>query len=382
MKVLINTISTKKISGGAFQIAYNFLQQTLERPDVEWSYVTSSDLDEILSIEVKRQKHYYVFPTQPDFIHSYYRVKKELKELENILKPDVVYSITAPSYFSFDAPEVMRFTNPTVAHPNIYLWKVLPLKSKLRLKLYSWNQKRMMRKANYFVTQTETTKQGIVEITGLPSSHVKVVKNVLPSIFSSVDNSHIDADKNFVDIACVAAPVPHKNLEIIPDVLFELKKRGQNNVRFHITIPLDNEILPIINNKLYKYNIEDRIINHGRVPQGELASMYRNCELCFLPSLLEVFSVSTLEAMFFDLKIVATDFPFNREVMDDACLYYEPMNACSAAEKISLLIESKELRDSLTPKMKRRLALYDNYDKHFNDILDFLIKVGEGHKLD
>lgn len=382
MKILVNTISTKKNSGGAFQIANNFLLKTLEHPEIEWIYVTSSDLDEILNDNIKRQPYYTVFPTQPDFRHSYRHVKKELKRLEKCMKPDVVYSITAPSYFSFVAPEVMRFTNPTIAHPNKYSWKVLSIKSKLRLVLYSWNQKRMMRKAHYFVTQTETTKKGIIRITGVPDSHVKVVKNVLPTIFSSIDNTHIDFDKDLIDVACVAAPVPHKNLDIIPDVLMELKKRGHNNVRFHVTIPQDSSLLPVINQKLSEYNLADRLVNHGRIPQKDLADMYRTCELCFLPTLLEVFSVSTLEAMFFGLKIVATDFAFNREVMDDACLYYEPMNPSSAAEKLSLLIENKELRDSLTPKMKRQLALYDNYDKHFNDILDFLIKVGKGFESD
>ena len=30
MKILVNTISTKKYSGGAYQIAYNFLAKTMD----------------------------------------------------------------------------------------------------------------------------------------------------------------------------------------------------------------------------------------------------------------------------------------------------------------------------------------------------------------
>ena len=133
MRILVNTISTKKISGGAFQIAYNFLAKTLEHPEIEWIYVVSSDLDEILPETLKNKENYFVFPTQPDFKHTYKHVKKELADLEERRKPDVVYSISAPSYFTFKAPEVMRFTNPTLAHHNKYSWKLLPLKGKLRL---------------------------------------------------------------------------------------------------------------------------------------------------------------------------------------------------------------------------------------------------------
>lgn len=34
------------------------------------------------------------------------------------------------------------------------------------------------------------------------------------------------------------------------------------------------------------------------------------------------------------------------------------------------------LREEMKEKMKERLKLFSNYDKHFNEILDFLIKVG------
>lgn len=376
MKILVNTISTKKHSGGAFQIANNFVRKTLEHQEIEWEYVVSSDLDAILPDDMKLRANYHVFPTQPDFKGSFKRVRQELKELERKVKPDVVYSITAPSYFTFEAPEVMRFTNPLVTHPNKYSWRVQPWMAKLRLLAYCWNQKRMMRKAHYFVTQTETTKQGILRITGVPESQVCVVKNVLPSIFSACDNTHIDTRDNRNHIACVAAPVPHKNLDIIPDVLKHLNVLGIDNVRIHVTIPQDDAMWQKITQQMRTLGLSNEsIINHGRVPQKELAEMYRRCSLCFLPTLLEVFSVSTLEAMFFDLKIVATDFPFNREVLGDAALYYEPMNAKNAAGKLAQLIKDSSLQQELSTRMKRQLSLFSDYDQHFNSIVEFLQSV-------
>ena len=124
MRILINTISTKKHSGGAYQIAYNFLVKTMEHQEVEWVYVVSKDLDEIMPEPLKAKDNYYVFPTQPDFKHTYKQVKMQLAELEDRLKPDVVYSITAPSYFTFKTKEAMRFTMPWVTHPNRYSWAV------------------------------------------------------------------------------------------------------------------------------------------------------------------------------------------------------------------------------------------------------------------
>ena len=377
MRIFVNTISTKKHSGGAYQIAYNFLMKTADHPEIDWVYVVSSDLDEILPETLKKKDFYYVFPTQPDFKHSYKRVKKELAELAERLNPDVVYSITAPSYFTFKAPEVMRFTNPWVTHPNKYSWAVLPVLERWKKRLYCWNQRRMMRKAKYFVTQTETTKNGIIRITGVPSDHVKVVNNVLPQVFKGLQNSPKPQDGSWVDIACVGAPVPHKNFDILPAVIMELKNLGEENIRFHITIPYENPLLAKYQKELNLLGLTDRIISHGRCSQIELAEMYRGCQLCFLPTLLEVFSASTLEAMFFRLPVVATDFDFNTEVMGDSCLYYEPMNAKDAAKQIKKYLDSAQLRDEMKQRMDKRLELFCDYDKHFNDILAFLKGVAD-----
>ena len=378
MKILVNTISTKIHAGGAFQIANNFVRKTLYHPEIDWIYVVSSDLDQVLPEEMKGRDNYHVFPTQPDFRGSHKRVKMELQELEKVEKPDVVYSITAPSYFDFKAPEVMRFTNPLVAHPNKYSWRVQPLKARPRLLLYCWNQKRLIKKASFFVTQTETTKQGILRITHLPAKNICVVNNVLPAAFSLQDNKHIDNNSGWIEIACVGAPVPHKNFDILPDVIMELRKKGIDNARFHTTIPTNDPLWGLINKRLKKLHVENNVLNHGRVTQAELAEMYRHCEYCYLPTLLEVFSASTVEALFFDLKIVATDFEFNREVLGDSCLYYEPMNAADAAKQFAKLIRDKQLQATFSERMETQLARYDDYDRHFNAIKDFHVSVALG----
>lgn len=376
MRILINTISTKKYAGGAFQISQNFMLRSLEDSDIEWYYITSKDVDDAIGEKFAHLKgtKYFVFPTQPDFRGSYRRVKKELAELEVKINPDVVYSITAPSYFTFKTKEVMRFTNPWVTHPNKYSWSTYSFNSKIKQWLYCLNQRRLMRAAYAFITQTETTKKGIMRITGKSSEKVCVVSNVLPGVFKSMDNTPIVED-DYVNIACVGNPVPHKNFDILPDVLIELKNKGINNVRFHTTIPFNDPLNRKLEKKIVELGMMNNWKNHGRISQKELGVMYQHCQLCFLPTLLEVFSASTVEAMFFQLPIVATNFPFNTEVLADSCLYYEPKNAKEAAKQIAKLISNNELQEKLKEKMQDQLVKYGNYDKHFNAIKEYLVEV-------
>lgn len=378
MKILINTISAKKHAGGAFQIAQNFMLKSLEHSDVEWYYISSKDVDDTIGENFKHLNgtRYFVFPPQPDFRGSYKKVKKQLAELEAKIQPDVVYSITAPSYFSFKTREVMRFTNPWVTHPNKYSWSTLSLKLKLYYYFYVLNQKRLMKTAYAFVTQTETTKKGIMRITGRSTEKVKVVNNVLPGVFETMDNTPI-IDNDRVNIACICAPVPHKNVDIIPAVIDELDKLGIKNVRFHTTIPYDDGMIAKVVDRCTELGYKERIVNHGRVSQKELADMYRRCQFCFLPTLLEVFSASTVEAMYFNLPIVATDFPFNTEVMADSCLYYQPKNAVDAASKLATLIGNDKLQEQLKEKMVERLSMYGDYDAHFNAIKEYLIRIAK-----
>lgn len=378
MRIIINTVSSKKKSGGTFQVALNFLLKTLEHKDIEWYYFTSQDLDDAIGSSFKdlQNQRYYVFPTQPDFKGTYNHVKNELRQLEKKIQADVIYTVVAPSYFTFETPEVMRFTNPWVTQPNKYSWSSLSLKSFLRTKIYCLNQRRMMRKAHYFITQTETTKQSILKITGEKDAHVFVVPNVLPAAMSKVDNTPLDSD-NWFNILSPAVAHPQKNLDIFPDVILALRRLGINNIRFHTTLPQENSIYNKIADKITRNDLSDHWVNHGLIPQQELADVYRRSQLVFLPTLLEVFSVSAIEAMYFGVPIVATDFPFNTEVLEDACLYYEPTNAQSAADKIAMIYKSPELVSDLKEKMRLRLPKYSDYEIHFNAIKSFLVSVAK-----
>ena len=380
MKIAVNTISTKKGAGGAYQIAYNFLMETLRNQEcVEWYYITSEDVDELISNEFDKLKgtHYFVFPTQPDFKGTYNQVKKELKIWEENYKPDVIYTISSPCYFKFSTPEVMRFANAWVTNPNKDAWASMTFKEKLRMWLYCINQKRMLRGAKYIITQSETVKKGLLRITGLPEYYIGVVPNVLPKVFANAEVKKV-IDPDWIDVACVAAPVPHKNLDIIPDVLTTLRdEHGINNVRFHLTIPEDHLLWKTIHSKCDENGMGENVVNHGRCTQQQLVDVYNHCRVCFLPTLLETFSASSLEAMRFGLYIVATDYDFNREIIRDAGLYYCPKNASDASTKIMNLITNQELQSKLKKKMNFQLDCYRDYGEHFNNIVNFLYKVSK-----
>lgn len=380
MRIVVNTVSVKKRSGGAYQIALNFLRATLRPVDgVEWVYWTSADVDAAVGdlFEVVRGKRYFVFPTQPDFLHSYRHVKAAIHALEEQLRPDVVYSISSPCYISFRTPEVMRFANAWVTNPTKNAWAALSLRQKVRMSFYCIAQRRLLGRARYVITQTETVRKGILRVTHLPPSHVGVVANVLPQAFQELDATPATRIQGEYDVACVAAPVPHKNLRIIPRVLRELSGiMPQARFRFHVTIPSEHPLWAMMKKELGTYGLEGSVVNHGYCTQRQLAAIYRACQFCFLPSHLETFSASSLEGMYFGLFIVATDYEFNHDVIGPAGLYFSPTDAADAACRIADIAQSPALQETLSLRMKKQLSCFSDYQKSFESTVAYLKSVG------
>lgn len=377
-KILINATNARNVGGG-MQVVVNFLLATVKYPnkDIEWYYAVSQRLDDDhLPEEFKQQVagRYFVFPNQPDFRHSYRNVQKQLYKLEAELNIDLVFTPLGPSYHFFKSKEVIRFTNAWVMSANKFAWRTVHGTTYIKMKLQNILLKHLISRRRFVVTQAETIKKDLVTKLDFKPDNIRVVRNVLPAAYKNMSREHISGWENTIDIAAIGAG-EHKNLDIIPEILHLLEsKYNITNYRFHITLPDSSPILPVINSKLSEYGCAERVINHGNLKQPVLAEVYRNCDLCFLPSVLEVFSVSTIEAMYFRLPTLATNLPFNTEVLADSCLYYKPMDAVEATERLIRLASDMDLRQELIAKMDERLKQFSDFEDYYHDTVNFLVE--------
>lgn len=376
-RIVINAICAKRIAGGGFQVAMNFVRTAMmdNAASQEYFYLLSSDMAQTLGVD--NNEHIRVFPNQPDFVHTYLQVRRELKQWEKSVKPDVIYSLVAPCYFSFKSKEVMRVSNAWVTHPNEYAKRTLTWKDKVYNAIYYTIQRMLIKKGKYFAVQTDYMAEQVARLAKVPRENVKTIGNILPVIYKSLDCTPVQ-ESDYVDIACVAAPYPHKNLDIIPSILKHLRDdRGIINVRIHVTMPESSTLWQRMRDELKRDGLMENVVNHGRLTQEQLAELYRHCQLMFLPTLLEVFSASLLEGMYFQLAIVASDLPFNREVTKDAALYFRPTDGRDAAEKIAEVINNGELREKLIENGMERITHFGDYDGHYKGVISFLEEVAK-----
>lgn len=96
---------------------------------------------------------------------------------------------------------------------------------------------------------------------------------------------------------------------------------------------------------------------HG-LSDAELVSLYRSAGLYVFPSLTEGFGLPGLEAMSFDLPVVASRASCLPEVLGPAALYFNPLDASDLAQAILRGLTDEPLRTELVQRGRAQVQRY------------------------
>ncbi len=155
---------------------------------------------------------------------------------------------------------------------------------------------------------------------------------------------------------CLTKFYAHKNLEIFLDV-FKGGAAALRDVSILFTVQADQhpraaDFLRAIESP----NLRDHLVNVGPVPQTELAGYYGHSQGLILPTLLESFSGTYLEAMQYRRPILTSDLDFARDVCGDAAEYFDPFDPAAIRDAIVRVRDSTDRREELVALGQRRLA--------------------------
>jgi glycosyltransferase involved in cell wall biosynthesis len=156
---------------------------------------------------------------------------------------------------------------------------------------------------------------------------------------------------------------PHKNLDLIPQVIKALPSKIRGEVEFVLTLTEDQY------RKHIAADIPKQIRLIGPVPPPQCPSLYRECDAMFLPTLAECFSASYPEAMKMEKPIITTDLGFARSICGDAALYFTPSDARSAAKSVVTLVQDERLRKQLLTHGESQLSQFDTASRRAEKIL-------------
>ncbi|WP_418730390.1 glycosyltransferase [Coprobacter fastidiosus] len=372
MKILICATQFK---GGSLQVVLSLINEFRSFSNYEYIVITSRQVDCQLNKMVFDEN--FTFISLPLFssgkFRGFYERKKWLSNIEKQYNPDVVLSTSGPLYWKPRKPLLMGFNLPAYVYPESPFWtNKMSLKRKILWAIKTHYHRYLFRKeATACFVQTDDVNERLRKYLGMDA--VYTISNTYSNIFKDVvqyPNKLSTRVENEIRFLTICTYYPHKNLEIIPAVAHELERRGYLNVRFVLT--LKNEDFE----SHFKHLDTSKIINLGPVKSAECPSLYRECDVMFLPTLLECFSASYAEAMIMNKPIVTSDLGFAHTVCHDAALYFDPMNPVDIVDKIEMIVRNPELRDSLIEKGKQQLNQFGTAENRARQVLDLCNKLG------
>lgn len=352
MKIIID--NSNLIVGGGIQVATSFLYD-LNNSKLDNQYVviqsqnSSQDVDKSLFTS-----NFSFFDLSKEETVSKVKRIKRVKEIEKKIKADVIFTTFGPSYHRSNFPKIVGFAIPYLIYPDSPFFYKISFVQRLKYKLLGIIKKRaFVKNSDCLIFETDNANE--IFSKSIPTRiKTYTVSNTINEVF--LDDSKwekVNLNNNIYNILCLSAFYPHKNLDIIPEVIDILVNSYKlNDFKFNITISEGNFSLSDEQKKYVQFL--------GKIPLNQIPDLYKKSNIVFIPTLLEVFSATYLEAMFMKKPIIASDMPFARDICKDAAIYCSPMDAKAYAKAIYDLYSNEQLKRLLVTKGSENLKRFGN----------------------
>lgn len=376
-KILINATSCR--NGGAVQVVDGLIRTLLRlhpqpAADLQWIFALSKPVYESVRSIMTSQLKFEVLDDAPgDFLKGY-STRRRLLEIERHDKPDLVFTVFGPSYVRFRAPELMGFANAFMIQPGLSHYANHPWCRIVLSMMKKYLRVRYVRSAAALWVETKAAKDGIAKFARIAPDNIHVVPNSVNPELSRVARKTTEKP---TDLVFISAAYWHKNHLVLPRVAACLERMNimPDDWRFSVTIDTKSVIWSRMKKDFSCLGLLHRIHNYGPVPVSRCADVYAQALLLVHPSLLEVFSATYLEAMWFGVPIAASDRPFAREVCGDAAVYFDPLNPESIAQAIASVVEDSSIRRQLVLNGERCLGRFPSPNEKYETLVNLAIKL-------
>ena len=349
------------------QVALSFIHECLQFTKHEFHVIVGPGVGAVLdSSDFPSNFHFHQKGFGVMGLRKLHRVQRELSLIENMVRPDCVVSTSGPSYWRSKAPHLIGFNRPLFIYPESPYLNQLRFGKKVKLAAQRWLHCYYFRRnADALIVQTDDVNERVRKL--LRTDLVFTVTNNYNGWYDNPpihpDRLPEKADNNF-RLLTPTSYYPHKNLELIPEIIEAMPEWLRKRVEFVLTLT----------RKEYNDHISSKYLPQihliGSVPPPECPSLYAECDAMFMPTLAECFSASYPEAMKMGKPIITTDLGFARNICNNAALYFTPCDARSAAIQIEQLIDNPTLQQKLRQLGKQQLAAFDKPRERARKILE------------
>ena len=219
------------------------------------------------------------------------------------------------------------------------------------------------RRARRVLTVSQASKDDILHYLGLPASKVEVIYNALDERLASAptDDDIARVRGRFLltspYVLYTGNIKPHKNVDRLIEAFAILRRRGSGDLKLLI---IGDEIskYPNLRRLVHRFQLHQHVRFLGFVPDATLAVLYRLTSVFVFPSLYEGFGLPPLEAMASGVPVVTSNVSSLPEVVGDAALLIDPMDAGAIADAMGRVLSDADLRAELIRRGHERVKTF------------------------
>lgn len=351
--------------GGGIQVANSFLKYAFKSIEIQYFYLLSknvydsieeSDTLDYLNIHVVITNHYTLLPS--------HRSIQKIREIEKQFQPDITFSLFGPAYWKSKVPHIVGFARPHYILHNSPFYKVKKNRKLIRYMYFleAIHNYLFRKNSDYLFVENESM------VNALNRKYEKMVyyvPNTYNQIFEDYRPKSNESSGPIFRLLTVSSDYPHKNLDTIPSVAAILiKKYPAFKFQFVVTV---SELNKKVSNNYIQYI--------GPVKIEDCPKLYFESDVMYLPTLLECFSASYVEAMFMKLPILTSDLSFARSICGEAAVYFDPLNDENIADKIYDLATNVNHQKKLVDLGSERLSLFGTPKERYNRFVNLFHKI-------
>lgn len=362
-KILINGLNAK--TGGGKSILNNYLKILTERDSINYYYILTPKREEYEKYERKNIIIIDIKKKYKKTIYLPYTFAFVLPKLLKNLKINSIFNL-ADIPIRTNKFQVFLFDWPYAVYPESTVWKNMSLNDFIARKLKLFFFKKNLKFVNSMIAQNKAIKNRLIKLYNLDD--IEVVNNAVS--LENLENKK-KGEKDFklpkdeINLLYLTHYYPHKNLEIFISVA---KKIQKNNLKFNLIITIENNhgkrarnFLKLIKNE----SLDNIIINVGSVDMKDVPGLYKQCSALLMPTLLESFSGTYVEAMYHKKPILTSSFDFAKSVCGDAAIYFNPLDDNDILNNIKNLFSDDENKNLIIKKGDERLKSFSTWEEAY-----------------
>ena len=270
--------------------------------------------------------------------------------------------------------QVFLFDWSYAVYPNSKVWKLMGLFDFIVKKIKLYFFKKFVKYVNVLIAQTNTMKDHLSSLYRI--KNIEVVPNAV-----SLENLSGGVVKYYnlpsgFKFLYLTHYYPHKNIEIFLEIAKRIKAQ---NLDFKLITTLDPAQHKDANKFLCNIKVlglENIIINVCAVNMENVPSLYKQCDALLMPTLLESFSGTYVEAMYHRKPILTSKYDFAKDVCQNAAIYFDPHDAdeiLSTMKSISELVPVRERLVLEGSDVLSRMPDWNNVFIMYNKIIKNLL---------